>query len=47
MANLLLDGIYYNVAFGQYDEAQRVLDFLIELTTAGKNITDYLNEHNL
>lgn len=47
MANLILDSIYYNVQFGQITEAQASLDFLNDLINAGKNITDYINEHNL
>ena len=47
MANLILDSIYYNVQFGQYEDAQASIDFLTEISQAGKNITDYINEQNL
>ena len=47
IANLMLDAIYYNVQFFQIERAQKVFDFLSDLISSGKRVSDYVNEQNL
>ena len=47
IANLILDSIYYNVQFFQIERAQKAFDFLSDLLSSGKRISNFVNEQNL